>query len=364
MKINTTLSLDLLMDLLSINTSQKDGLKIAKSILTNWARNNDLKLKIWPQNPSLLFETKPGHKKHISFVCHLDVVGDGGWQEAFNPKIIKGRVFGRGSVDDKGPLVVCLDVLRQSKDIEANISCLIVTDEETVNQDILQTIKEKGFKPQFCIVADGGQTNTIDIGQKGNLIVDLKIKTLGGHSAFENDGQSASDSLLDCIQTLKISTQKPGPSFNKTYINISSIKVFTTPFNMPTKAKVKLQICFSPPETADHWANILEKIKTDMSKKQIDLEYNISWKSEPHLLTDNNFLNLLKKSSPKIVFQTTGGNNMSKDLMHSEIPAVSHCPTDHYNAHCDNESIKIKDLKKGILFYKNIVNNFAKIESN
>ena len=46
----------------------------------------------------------------IGILCHCDVVDAGeGWHtDPFAPVIKEGRLYGRGSADDKGPMVACM----------------------------------------------------------------------------------------------------------------------------------------------------------------------------------------------------------------------------------------------------------------
>lgn len=82
-------------------------------------------------------------KPQLDILAHLDVVPAGdGWTETspFEPVIKEGRLFGRGTADDKGPAVAALYAMRAVKDLaiplSANTRLILGTDEECGSSDI------------------------------------------------------------------------------------------------------------------------------------------------------------------------------------------------------------------------------------
>lgn len=59
-----------------------------------------------------------GEGEEFAILCHLDVVPAGsGWShDPFGGEICEGKLFGRGTMDDKGPAVICLYCLKALKD--------------------------------------------------------------------------------------------------------------------------------------------------------------------------------------------------------------------------------------------------------
>lgn len=341
--------------LISFKTHKKSGLKSARKWLIAWAKQNQLVTLTWPGLNSFLIQTNPRIKKHFCFVAHLDVIPAPNWSQAFYPIIKQQKLFGRGAIDDKGPMACCLTALLAAKKIPCNTSCLIITDEETENREINFILADKTFNPNFCLVADGGENQKFDIGQKGNLWLSISVETLGGHAAFAEFGNNAANILTQFIASLqtigqKLPAQKP---FSPAFINISKFAANTEPLNMPQKAIAQIQISFPPPQTAAFW---LKKIKHNQKVK-----IKIDWQSSPHILTAKKWLKLIKNTLPGANFITAGAPNLTHDLLLHKIPAISHCPTRKYLAHCDNESINLADLIFGKRFYLSLVKKFSKM---
>ncbi len=78
----------------------------------------------------------------LGILCHLDVVAEGsGWSTPPYTVVQKdGMLFGRGTSDDKGPLVAALYALKAVKDLgislKYNTRLILGTDEETDSADI------------------------------------------------------------------------------------------------------------------------------------------------------------------------------------------------------------------------------------
>lgn len=79
----------------------------------------------------------------LHILGHLDVVDAGeGWTvtEAFQPRLVDGLLYGRGTDDDKGPMVAALMAMKAVKDLNIpltkNVRMILGTDEETGFRDI------------------------------------------------------------------------------------------------------------------------------------------------------------------------------------------------------------------------------------
>lgn len=79
----------------------------------------------------------------LHILGHLDVVDGGvGWTvtNPFEPKLVDGLLYGRGTDDDKGPMVAALLAMKAVKDLgvplKKNVRMILGTDEETGFRDV------------------------------------------------------------------------------------------------------------------------------------------------------------------------------------------------------------------------------------
>ncbi|MCD7800010.1 MAG: Sapep family Mn(2+)-dependent dipeptidase [Ruminococcus sp.] len=84
-----------------------------------------------------------GTKESLGILCHLDVVPvvEKGWKyPPFKATLDDGKVFGRGTIDDKGPAIAVLYAMKSIKDmgirLKSNVRFIVGTDEENGSSDL------------------------------------------------------------------------------------------------------------------------------------------------------------------------------------------------------------------------------------
>lgn len=110
----------------------------------------------------------------VAVLGHLDVVPAGdGWTETepFSGEIKNGRIYGRGTMDDKGPMVAAIYALAALKDAgfapSKRIRLLFGTNEETGCGDMSWYVSHDGELPVYGFTPDGEYP--IINGEKGIL---------------------------------------------------------------------------------------------------------------------------------------------------------------------------------------------------
>ena len=90
----------------------------------------------------------------LDILAHLDVVPAGeGWEvtEAFTPLLKDGKLYGRGTSEDKGPAIAALYAMRAVKElglpVTKNCRLIFGTDEECGSSDIVQYYDEEPEAP-------------------------------------------------------------------------------------------------------------------------------------------------------------------------------------------------------------------------
>ncbi|MEI6876873.1 MAG: Sapep family Mn(2+)-dependent dipeptidase [Spirochaetota bacterium] len=105
-----------------------------------------------------------GKVETLGILAHVDVVDSGDpslWRRSPTGEIADGAVWGRGSQDDKGPLVVCLHAIKALRElgipIRKRISFIVGTMEETGWADMRAFVAESGGigLPDYGFTPDG-----------------------------------------------------------------------------------------------------------------------------------------------------------------------------------------------------------------
>ncbi|WP_087037738.1 M20 family metallopeptidase [Thermococcus litoralis] len=173
-----------------------------RGIRTNIVKVPNSFAKEFIENPEeypryiLLAELKKGSPT-IHFNGHYDVVPAGeGWQ--FNPfsgKIVDGKLYGRGASDMKGGIASIISTLRILSEFEDSlnigINASLVPDEETTSLGTKYLLKENLVTADYAIITEPTSLKSIDIGCKGGLWLQVKVKGKAAHASRPWLGENA-----------------------------------------------------------------------------------------------------------------------------------------------------------------------------
>ncbi|MCK4905152.1 ArgE/DapE family deacylase [bacterium] len=384
--------LDLACSLISKKTINPPGNEyLVKDIVVKSMKELGMKVKIVgdKKRPNILGEIGKGHPQ-IAILCHMDVVPPGGgWKtDPFKPEIKKGRLYGRGACDNKGPYAASWAaikaVLKKGK-LKGKIILGAVADEERGSEKgITLLLRKKKLNCDFCLIPDGGKMparrcnsggGEAVIGEKGMLW--LKFASLGksAHGSNPKKGINAITNIikfLSDVTKLKIN-KKIDPHFSPLTINIGEIKGGDAPNIVPSYCEATIDIRYPLGIKKEEIMRKIESFMDSFNKKSKDacppsfpggglvrhsssggkiILKEILQDTSPHLLDINKnpflktFLEASEEVGEKMKFVTIGGNSVGKLLYFAGIPSFSHSPEDISTAHQANESVSLKNLKK------------------
>lgn len=131
---------------------------------------------------------------NLDILAHLDVVPAGdGWTvtEPFEPVIKNGKIYGRGTADDKGPAVAAVYAMRAVKELNIplayNVRLILGVDEETGSNDIEYYYEREKHAPMT--ISPDAQFPLVNI-EKGIL-----------HGEFQGDGINKRNRKIHIIRS-------------------------------------------------------------------------------------------------------------------------------------------------------------------
>ena len=156
------------------------------------------------QNVRLKFTPDISKGKSLILNAHSDVVPPSKNQvDAFNPKIVDGKIFGRGACDDKGQIAVIYLLLKCLNQLKlkpfANVSIDIVVEEENGGNGTLFAIQDQ-IKADAAIVLEATEFKILP-SVRGAVWFEVKCTGRSAHSGSQKPGISA---LKMAIQAMKI----------------------------------------------------------------------------------------------------------------------------------------------------------------
>lgn len=193
----------------------------------------------------------------VLLMSHIDVVD--GPDELFDPVEKDGKLFGRGSIDDKYAAALSmvlakrhLERLRREAKTQAALpfGILITGDEETGGvhgaKKMLETIRAN-----FCIALDGGRPDKIVTREKGILRIRLVARGKAAHGARPWLGENAIDNLIAGYQGLKTLFAESAPDHWHRTVNFGIVAAGKAVNQVPDRAEGVFDIRYTQHDDVD-----------------------------------------------------------------------------------------------------------------
>ncbi len=298
----------------------------------------------------------------LFIAAHMDTIPAGeGWEtDPFDPVEKDGYIFGRGALDDKGPLAAILAAAKLLKDKEIKGQVIIggVSDEEVgMCPGMAKMIEEKWIEPTHALIPDtGGDFKEIIIGEKRVLWVDVTCKGKTAHGSTPYHGESAILAMTDFISLLKeqgLPFEKD-PIFEDDYtINYGMIRGGTAPNQVAGECQLTLDMRLLPSQKVDEVLAYLEQLAKKANDK-VQWTFSIRAEHVPIRIPDEDPLvkTIVELTNAKL--KGIGGGTVSKILVKNGINSIG-CgpgsPEELKYYHAANERISIQSM---VDFAKNI----------
>jgi len=342
----------LLKDLVNIRSDKKNPAMTAflkKSLKQNgWKNIKESGGNVWGRIGS--GKTKLLYDIHSDTITAKNI----GWgTEPFKAQFKKGYLYGRGAVDDKGPLAGAIfsgNFIKDSKDYSVY---LLASDREEIDEGYgcRTFIRKEKKKPDFVLISEPSDLRLV-FGQRGRIEITLTAGGIPAHASMPEKGKNAIFLMNKTLSALAKLKFRKVPPFTPTTITPTIIKSSGEGKNvLPLSCSVLLDIRMSHKESIRSLVGMLKKnlprgihIKTG--------KFCPAW-----LLKNKNLAIASKKtfaeafSKPPVPaywkFCTNGSSYASMD-----IPVIGFGPGKPEMCHKKNENIKLADVEKSVDFFK------------
>lgn len=299
-----------------------------------------------------------GEGSPVVLLCgHMDTV-----EGKIPIRVEDGQLYGRGSVDAKGPLATM--IVAASKFVEGGFPGKIlvvgVVDEEGSGKGI-QHFVESGIQPDYAIFGEPSGLEKVVFGYKGIVTVKITVETPSGHSAapwlFENAIEKAMEFWRQ-IRKLHLREEKLKSRFYSITSCLTGIKGGNTSASfIPSHCEIFIQLRIPPqlsPEVVfeevkrriDRYKATNPKVKVMVEMVDVAKAFEadrrsvivraLAWGIRKTTL---NYASFSRKTG-------TGDMNVLGNAL--KIPVVTYGPGDSRLDHTPNEHIDIQEYLKSI----------------
>lgn len=314
---------------------------------------------------------------HFCFAGHTDVVPAGPaerWTSApFDALARDGEIVGRGAVDMKGAIAAfiaaCASYLDGGSLTRGAISLLITGDEEGEAVDgtvrVLDWMREKGEKPDFCIVGEPSSSaalgDTIKIGRRGSLNGRLTVTGIEGHVAYPHLADNPIPSLIVILSRLTARRfDDASAQFDATNLEVVSIDVGNPATNViPREARANFNIRFN---TAHSGASLSEWLRREvaaaMEGRKSRAQLDIAVSGEPFLTQAGTFTELAVRAVRDVTgrtpdLSTTGGTSDARFI--AKLCPVAEFGLVNQTMHKTDERVAVADLEALTAVYRRML---------
>jgi len=190
-------------------------------------------------------------KAAVLLMSHIDVVD--GPPELFEPRESRGRLYGRGALDDKYAVALSMVLARDwlarvreegGSQADLPFGILITGDEEIGGRNGAQAALA-GLRCRFCIALDGGDPKKIVVKEKGILRLKLGATGKAAHGARPWLGENAIEILMADIAKVRRFFRYRPPDYWHRSLNIGRIEGGRSINQVPDHAEALLDIRFT-----------------------------------------------------------------------------------------------------------------------
>ena len=301
-----------------------------------------------------------GYKK-LLVLLHTDVVPSGApsdWRfPPFKPFERKGKLYGRGVLDDKGPLAACFTTLKILKEVEAELPGEFifgaVADEEVgvgVGLDFL--IKKKVIRGTDAIIPDiAGDMKEINVAEKGRLLVKVYARGKQAHAMEPAKGVNAIYAMAHFLAALERHTLAHdvhkvlgGPT-----VNTGIIHGGVMPNAVAADCEVTLDIRYVPGQDAEGIRREILALAEHVlaSGKAVGASFRVEVVQDARpceVSPDAPIVRTILKHAPDAKVVGSGGGTFAKDLVRMGIEAVGWSCGNEATYHQPNEEIEVDQL--------------------
>lgn len=265
----------------------------------------------------------------------------------------EGRLYGRGSVDAKGPLACFVDAVAKVGAKDGWQFIVIGAVEEERDSEGARFVVNQ-YKPNFAIIGEPNHWDRIALGYKGSAWANVIVKREQTHTASgeETAAEVAVDIWLKIKAYVTQFNENKKRVFDQLLLTLRGIDSSQDGFEQTATLKVgvRLPVEVSP----EDWYKKLNEIIIDSHLKgDCQLERTgfaiPAWKCEKNTPLVRSFLSGIRSQGgePRFVYKTgTADLNIVAPVW--KCPAVVYGPGDSALDHTPNEHIELEEYAKAV----------------
>jgi LysW-gamma-L-lysine carboxypeptidase len=280
--------------------------------------------------------------KQVVLLGHIDTVPG-----EIEVEQVGNLLYGRGSVDAKGPLACFVDAVTKAGAKDGWQVVVIGAVEEERDSEGARFVVDK-YQPEFAIIGEPNQWDRVALGYKGSAWTNVTVTRGQAHTASgeETAAEAAVEAWLKIKAYVDAFNADKQKAFDKLLLTLRGMESDSNDFEQWARLKVgvRLPVDVSP----EDWYKKLEEIVGDAEVERIGFAVP-AWGCEKNTKLVRAFLSGIRSrlGEPRFVYKTgTADLNIVAPVW--KCPAVVYGPGDSSLDHTPNEHIDLNDYQKAV----------------
>ena len=330
--------------------------------------------EVFPNRPNVVARL-PGMDptRRIVLEAHTDTVSVKGMSiPPFDPSIVDGKMFGRGSCDTKAGLAAMMHALASLKEEGITPPCDVllaaVVDEEYSYRGVVKLCE--GLNADAAIVAEPTEMRCV-IATKGVLRWRIRVQGKAAHSSKPHLGVNAITHMARVVLELELDAQvlaaKPHPLLGPATCNVGVIKGGVQVNFVPDECFIEIDRRLLPGERTDdvlrHYQRLLDEMKSRYPGLMVEME--------TPMLTDEALETSADAAVVKVASDVLTGLGLNgapcgvpfgcdaSKLARAGVPSIVFGPGSIDRAHAADEYVEIDQVEQALEFYRRFLTTFA-----
>jgi LysW-gamma-L-lysine carboxypeptidase len=280
--------------------------------------------------------------KQVVLLGHIDTVPG-----EINVEQDKFLLYGRGSVDAKGPLACFVDAVAKVGAKAGWQFVVIGAVEEERDSEGARFIVDQ-YKPDFAVIGEPNQWDRVALGYKGSAWANILVKRGLAHTASgaETAAEAAVEVWLQIKSHIDSFNAEKQKIFDQLLGTLQEIESVSSEFEQRARLKVGVRLPIGVSPVA--WYEKLAQIAGEAEVERIGYAVP-AWRGEKNTLLVRAFLGgiRLQGGEPRFVYKTgTADLNIVAPVWNC--PVVVYGPGDSSLDHTPNEHISLEEYSRSV----------------
>ena len=246
-----------------------DATRIA-TFVAEWLRPTGADVRVVapptkPEAPSVIATMGDGGAPHVMLHAHIDTVPvaeaeAGLWtHDPYDPQVVEGRLYGKGSIDDKAPLAAMMMAfakVSRAPTRRGTVTLVAAAEEETGGRLGTRWLADEGHLPPCDLIVVGEQTdNRIALAHKGVMRATIRTKGSSVHATNPDRGVNAISAMARVVLALeeyhRALAERTHPLVGHPTCNVGTIVGGSTANAVPDSCAIRIDRRMIPREAPE-----------------------------------------------------------------------------------------------------------------